>query len=135
MQLYPVESHRTKHPYVCRGCGWAQRGGPIEETRPRNLVWFAPHEITKHDDTDESHDAMAIQAKLDGTGVVWVWSVSAIRDIGKADQREALIQELAGKFEENRAEPRVRAPWHRRDPPPSLVLLGDLGQMTTTPYV
>ena len=32
---------------ITAGCGWAQReGGPIEEIRPGNVVWFAPGEST-----------------------------------------------------------------------------------------
>jgi quercetin dioxygenase-like cupin family protein len=30
---------------VTAGCGWAQReGGPVEEIRPGDVVWFAPGE-------------------------------------------------------------------------------------------
>ena len=32
---------------VIAGCGWAQReGGPIEDIRPGDVVWFAPGEPT-----------------------------------------------------------------------------------------
>ncbi len=34
---------------VTAGCGWAQReGGPVEEIRPGDVVWFAPGEKHWH---------------------------------------------------------------------------------------
>jgi quercetin dioxygenase-like cupin family protein len=34
---------------VTAGCGWAQRwGGPIEEIRPGDVVWFSPGEKHWH---------------------------------------------------------------------------------------
>ena len=45
---------------VTAGLGWAQRdGGPIEEIRPGDVVWFAPNEKHWHgrgtDDRDDAH--------------------------------------------------------------------------------
>ena len=43
---------------VTAGCGWAQReGGPIEEIRPGDVVWFSPGEKHWHGATpDDGHD-------------------------------------------------------------------------------
>jgi quercetin dioxygenase-like cupin family protein len=63
---------------VTSGCGRAQRwGGPIEEIRPGDVVWFAPGE--KHWHGAASATAMthiAIQEKLDGKTVDWMEYVS-----------------------------------------------------------
>ena len=72
-----------KHPLgqtliVTSGCGWAQReGGPIEEIRPGDVVWFAPGE--KHWHGAAPTTAMrhiAIQEALDGKVVEWLEKVS-----------------------------------------------------------
>ena len=59
---------------VTSGCGWVQRGGgPIEEIRPGDVVWFAPGE--KHWHGAAATTAMthiAIQEKLDGKAVDWM---------------------------------------------------------------
>jgi quercetin dioxygenase-like cupin family protein len=53
---------------VIFGCGWAQReGGPIEEIRPGDIVWFPPGEKHWHGATPTmaiSH--IAIAEALDG---------------------------------------------------------------------
>jgi quercetin dioxygenase-like cupin family protein len=53
---------------VTSGCGWAQRGGgPIEEIRPGDVVWFSPGEKHWHGarpNTAMSH--IAIQESLNG---------------------------------------------------------------------
>ena len=58
---------------VLAGCGRAQReGGPVEEIRPGDVVWFPPGERHWHGaapTTAMSH--IAIQEKLDGTAVTW----------------------------------------------------------------
>ncbi|MFZ4407792.1 MAG: (R)-mandelonitrile lyase [Paracraurococcus sp.] len=58
---------------VTAGCGRAQReGGPVEEIRPGDVVWFPPGERHWHGaapTTAMSH--IAIQEKLDGTAVTW----------------------------------------------------------------
>src|SRR4051794_16571400 len=60
------------------GCGRAQRwGGPIEEIRPGDVVWFAPGEKHWHGaapTTGMTH--IAIQEKLDGKVVEWMEHVS-----------------------------------------------------------
>ncbi len=63
---------------VMAGCGRAQRdGGPIEEIRPGDVVWFAPGEKHWHGagpQTAMSH--VAIQEKQDGTPVTWLEKVT-----------------------------------------------------------
>lgn len=63
---------------VTAGCGWAQReGGPVEEIRPGDVVWFAPGE--KHWHGAAATTAMthiAIQEKLGGKAVEWLEPVS-----------------------------------------------------------
>ena len=63
---------------VTAGCGWAQReGGPIEEIRPGDVVWFAPGEKHWHGaapTTAMTH--IAIQEALDGKAVDWMEKVS-----------------------------------------------------------
>ena len=40
---------------VTAGCGWAQReGGPVEEIRPGDVIWFAPGEKHWHGATPDS---------------------------------------------------------------------------------
>ncbi len=63
---------------VLTGCGWVQRmGGPVEEIRPGDIVWFAPNEKHWHGaspTTAMSH--IAIQEALDGKAVDWMEKVS-----------------------------------------------------------
>jgi quercetin dioxygenase-like cupin family protein len=63
---------------VTAGCGRVQReGGPIEEIRPGDVVWFPPGEKHWHRagaTTAMSH--IAIQEKLDGKNVDWMEKVS-----------------------------------------------------------
>src|SRR5438105_4117853 len=63
---------------VTAGCGWAQReGGPIEEIRPGDVVWFPPGEKHWHGaspTTAMTH--IAIQETLDGKVVDWMEHVS-----------------------------------------------------------
>jgi quercetin dioxygenase-like cupin family protein len=63
---------------VTFGRGWAQRdGGPIEEIRPGDVVWFPPGE--KHWHGASATTAMthiAIQEALDGKAVEWLEKVS-----------------------------------------------------------
>ena len=58
--------------------GWVQReGGPVEEIRPGDVVWFAPGEKHWHGATPTtamSH--IAIQEKLNGSPVEWMEHVS-----------------------------------------------------------
>ena len=63
---------------VTAGCGKAQRwGGPIEEIRPGDVVWFPPGEKHWHGaapTTAMTH--IAIQEQLDGKAVDWMEKVS-----------------------------------------------------------
>ena len=63
---------------VTSGVGRAQRwGGPIEEIRPGDVVWFSPGEKHWHGaapTTAMTH--VAIQEKLDGKPVDWLEHVA-----------------------------------------------------------
>ena len=63
---------------VTAGCGRAQReGGPVEEIRPGDVVWFAPNEKHWHGaapKTAMTH--IAIQEALDCKVVEWMEKVS-----------------------------------------------------------
>lgn len=63
---------------VTSGCGRAQRwGGPIEEIRPGDILWFPPGEKHWHGaspTTAMSH--IAIQEQLDGKAVDWLEQVT-----------------------------------------------------------
>lgn len=63
---------------VTYGRGWAQRwGGPIEELRPGDVVWFAPGEKHWHGATAiSSMTHIAIQEKLNGKTVDWMEHVT-----------------------------------------------------------
>lgn len=63
---------------VTAGCGWAQReGGPVEEIRPGDVVWFAPEEKHWHGATaTTSVSHVAIAEKLDGKSVDWLEHVT-----------------------------------------------------------
>ncbi len=67
------------HPFgqtliVTAGCGWVQReGGPVEEIRIGDVVWFAPGEKHWHGaaaTTAMSH--VAIQERHNGSPVDWM---------------------------------------------------------------
>jgi len=63
---------------VTAGCGSVQReGGPIEEIRPGDVVWFPPGEKHWHGaapSTAMTH--IAIQESLDGKAVEWMEKVT-----------------------------------------------------------
>jgi quercetin dioxygenase-like cupin family protein len=63
---------------VTAGCGLAQRwGGPIEETRPGDVIWFPPGEKHWHGATaTTAMTHIAIQERLDGKAVDWMEKVS-----------------------------------------------------------
>ncbi|WP_020178296.1 cupin domain-containing protein [Methylopila sp. M107] len=63
---------------VTAGLGWTQReGGPVEEIRPGDVVWFAPDERHWHGATETTGMThIAIQEKLDGKAVDWLEHVS-----------------------------------------------------------
>jgi quercetin dioxygenase-like cupin family protein len=62
---------------VIAGCGWAQReGGPVEDIRPGDVVWFAPGEKHWHGATPTTAmKHIAIQEALDGKAVDWMEKV------------------------------------------------------------
>jgi quercetin dioxygenase-like cupin family protein len=63
---------------VMSGLGWAQRaGGPIEEIRPGDVIWFAPGEKHWHGATPTTAMThIAIQEALDGKVVEWMEHVT-----------------------------------------------------------
>jgi quercetin dioxygenase-like cupin family protein len=73
---------------VTAGCGRAQRwGGPIEEIRPGDVVWFAPGEKHWHGAapaTAMTH--IAIQEELDGKVADWMEHVSDEQYSGQRQQ-------------------------------------------------
>jgi quercetin dioxygenase-like cupin family protein len=64
---------------ITAGCGWVQReGGPVEEVRPGDVVWFSPGEKHWHGarpTTGMTH--IAIQEKKDGKVVDWMEQVTS----------------------------------------------------------
>ncbi len=63
---------------VTAGCGWVQRwGGPVEEVRPGDVVWFPPGEKHWHGATATTGMThIAIQEELDGKVVDWLEHVT-----------------------------------------------------------
>jgi quercetin dioxygenase-like cupin family protein len=63
---------------VMTGLGWAQReGGPVEEIRPGDVVWFPPGERHWHGaSATVAMSHIAIQEKTDGKVVDWMEKVS-----------------------------------------------------------
>jgi quercetin dioxygenase-like cupin family protein len=63
---------------VTAGCGLAQRwGGPIEEIRPGDVIWFPPGEKHWHGATaTTAMTHIAIQEQLEGKAVDWMEKVS-----------------------------------------------------------
>jgi len=63
---------------VTAGCGWAQReGGPKEEIRPGDVVWFSPGEKHWHGATPTTAVThVAIAESLDGKVVDWLEHVN-----------------------------------------------------------
>jgi quercetin dioxygenase-like cupin family protein len=63
---------------VTAGFGWARRwGGPVEDIRPGDVVWFPPGEKHWHGATaTTSVTHIAIQEQLDGKAVDWMEQVS-----------------------------------------------------------
>jgi quercetin dioxygenase-like cupin family protein len=78
-----ARTHWHTHPLgqtliVTAGLGWAQRfGGPIEEIRPGDVVWFAPNEKHWHGATPTTTlTHIAIQERLNGKVVDWLEPVT-----------------------------------------------------------
>ena len=63
---------------VTSGCGWVQRlGGPVEEIRPGDVVWFPPEEKHCHGATrTTAMSHIAVQEKINGSPVTWMEQVS-----------------------------------------------------------
>ena len=63
---------------VMTGLGWAQReGGPKQEIRPGDVVWFPPGEKHWHGATETSAMShVAVAEADDGTAVNWMEHVS-----------------------------------------------------------
>jgi quercetin dioxygenase-like cupin family protein len=63
---------------VTAGLGWAQHeGGPIEEIRPGDVVWFPPGEKHWHGATDRTAMThVAIAESQDGSPVTWLEKVT-----------------------------------------------------------
>ena len=63
---------------VTSGLGWVQRwGGPVEESQPSDVVWFAPGEEHWHGATPTTAMThIAIQEALNGKPVDWMEKVS-----------------------------------------------------------
>src|SRR3989442_5577568 len=63
---------------VTAGCGRVQRwGGPIEEIRPGDVIWFEPGEKHWHGATaTTAMTHIAIQEQLDGKTADWMEKVS-----------------------------------------------------------
>jgi quercetin dioxygenase-like cupin family protein len=63
---------------VTAGCGRAQRwGGPIEEIRPGDVIWFPPGEKHWHGATPTTAMThIAIQERLEGRTVDWMEHVT-----------------------------------------------------------
>ena len=63
---------------VTAGCGWVQReGGPVEEIRPGDTIWFPPNEKHWHGATaTTAMSHIAVQEKLNGSPVTWLEHVT-----------------------------------------------------------
>jgi quercetin dioxygenase-like cupin family protein len=63
---------------VTSGLGWAQcEGGPVEEIRPGDVVWFPPNEKHWHGATPtNAMTHIAIQEAFDGKVVDWMEHVT-----------------------------------------------------------
>ena len=63
---------------IVSGLGRVQReGGPVEEVRPGDIVWFAPHEKHWHGaSATVAMSHVAIAEALEGKSVDWMENVS-----------------------------------------------------------
>jgi quercetin dioxygenase-like cupin family protein len=78
-----ARTHWHTHPLgqtliVTAGCGLAQGwGGPIEQIRPGDVIWFTPGEKHWHGATAATAMThIAIQEQLNGKSVEWLEKVS-----------------------------------------------------------
>jgi quercetin dioxygenase-like cupin family protein len=81
--LNPVPVQLGPHPLgqtliVTSGCGWAQPwGGPVEEIRPGDVIWFPPGEKHWHGATaTTAMTHIAIVELLNGKSADWMEQVS-----------------------------------------------------------
>jgi quercetin dioxygenase-like cupin family protein len=76
---------------VTSGVGWVQReGGPVEEIRPRDIVWFAPGEKHWHGATSTTAMThIAIAEKLNGSPVDWMEKVTNEQYLHKTDAQRS----------------------------------------------
>ena len=70
---------------VTAGCGWAQReGGPVEEIRPGDVIWFSPGEKHWHGAPPEhGMEHIAMQEAQNGEHVKWLEAVTDAQYLGK----------------------------------------------------
>ena len=76
---------------VRSGLGWVQReGGPVEEIRPGDIVWFAPGEKHWHGATSTTAMThVAIAEKLNGSPVDWMEKVTDEQYLRKTDAQRS----------------------------------------------
>ena len=76
---------------VTAGLGWVQReGGPVEEIRPGDIVWFAPGEKHWHGATSTTAMThIAIAEKLNGSAVDWMEKVTDEQYLRQADAQRS----------------------------------------------
>ena len=75
----PWHTHRLGQTLiVAAGCGLAQRwGGPVEQIRPGDVIWFPPDEKHWHGATaTTAMTHIAIVEKLDGKNTDWMEQVT-----------------------------------------------------------
>ena len=67
-----------QHLVVTTGLGWAQReGGPVDEIRPGDVVWFPPGQKHWHGaSATVAMSHVAIQEREGGSPVTWLEQVS-----------------------------------------------------------
>jgi len=97
---------------VVSGLGWAQHeGGPVEEIRPGDVVWFPPGERHWHGaaaTTGMTH--IAIQENLDGKVVDWLEQVSDEEyQVGTQRESARLSAEFGGTMPDLESIPRQRS--------------------------
>ena len=81
---------------VTSGSGLAQRwGGPLEEIRSGDVIWFSPGEKHWHGaDPTTAMTHIAIQEQLDGKSVDWIEKVSDDQYLGKSRDELSLEDDI-----------------------------------------
>lgn len=66
---------------ITSGLGWVQMaGGPIEDVRPGDVIWFPPNEKHWHGATPTTGMChIAVQEALDGKAVEWMEHVTDVQ--------------------------------------------------------